>query len=176
MAEGEYGVGGEQFARQEQGAAEQQFALGNPFDFVAGIRALMEQAREGVQRRGFSEFDPPFWMHDKLIEVAGEMGDRNDEVRRAIYELSTAYGIAAYSQFSPMQKNRFRENLRSQIRARNIGSVTLSERQRELLGYITAATDTPFDPNQTEYQYSTVLTQPDITEEEMEEDPRYNTW
>ncbi len=140
------------------------------------IVRLMEQAREGVRRRGFTEFYPQFWMYDKILEVSVEMGDRNAEVRNAIADVSTAYGIAAYPQFTPRQKDQLRKNLWQDVRTLNIGSITLNEQQRELLQHIATATNTPIDPDQTEYDYSTVLTQPEITKEEMAKDPRYNTW
>lgn len=173
---------------------------------VVNLLGLMEQARQTVERRGFTEFYPPFWMYDKLLEVAAEyspawrervksesfqrfaqkvgintdnintrdeISDEGLEERQQFFgDLATAYGIAAYSRFTPRQKDRFRQYLREL----NIGSVTLSERQREVLGYITTATETPFNSNQTEYEFATVLTQPEITEREMEDDPRYNTW
>jgi hypothetical protein len=143
---------------------------------AANIVRLMEQAREGVRRRGFTEFYPQFWMYDKILEVSVEMGDRNAEVRNAIADVSTAYGIAAYPQFTPRQKDQLRTNLRQDIRRLHIGSVTLNEQQRELLQHIATATSTPIDPDQTEYEYTTILAQLEITAEEMERDPRYNTW
>ena len=143
---------------------------------AANIVRLMEQAQEGVRRRGFTEFYPQFWMYDKILEVSVEMGIRNAEVRNAIADVSTAYGIAAYPQFTPRQKDQFRTNLRQDIQTLNIGSVALNGQQRELLQHLTTATNTPINPDQAEYDYNTVLAQPEITEEEMAKDPRYNTW
>lgn len=142
---------------------------------AANLVRFMDQAREERQRQGYTEFYPQWWMYTKMLEVAVEMGDRNDEVRHAIVDVHRAYGIAAYSQFTPRQKDQLRQNLRSNITTLNIGSVTLNEQQRELLTQIAIATNTPIDPDQEEYQYSTVLMQLDIAEEEMEQDPRYNT-
>ncbi len=142
---------------------------------AANLVQLMEQAREARQEQGLTEFYPQWWMYTRSLEVAVEMGERNDEVRHMIADISTAYGIAAYPQFTPRQKDQFRQNLRLDIRDLNIGSVTLNERQREILIQIGTATNTPIDPDQAEYQYATILTQPDITEAEMEQDPRYNT-
>jgi hypothetical protein len=143
---------------------------------AANIVRLMEQAREGVRRRGFTEFYPQFWMYDKILEVSVEMGNRNAEVRNAIADVSTAYGIAAYPQFTPRQKDQLRTNLWRHIRTLHVESVTLNGQQRELLYHIATATNTPIDPDQTAYEYNTVLTQPEITQEEMEQDRRYNTW
>jgi hypothetical protein len=143
---------------------------------AANIVRLMEQAREGVRRRGFTEFYPHFWMYDKILEVSVEMGERHGEVRNAIADVSTAYGIAAYRQFTPRQKDQLRTNLRRDRQTLHIGSVTLNEQQRDLLQYVATATNTPIDPDQSEYDYSTVLAQPEITKEQMEKDPRYNTW
>ncbi|SRR6266487_688828 len=143
---------------------------------AANMVRLMEQAREGVRRRGFTEFYPQFWMYDKILEVSVEMGKRNAEVRNAIADVSTAYGIAAYPQFTPRQKDQLRTNLRRDIRTLHMGSVTLNKQQRELLQHVATATNTPIDPDQAAYDYHTVLTQPEITKEEMAKDPRYNTW
>jgi len=142
---------------------------------AANLVRLMEQAREVRQEQGYTEFYPQWWMYTKSLEVAVEMGDRNDEVRHTIADISTAYGVAAYAQFTPRQKDQFRENLRLDRRELSISSVTLNEQQREILSHIGTATNTPIDPDQEEYQYATILTQPEITEEELEQDPRYNT-
>lgn len=76
----------------------------------------------------------------------------------------------------PRQKDRFREELRDQIRVENIGNVTLNEHQRQVLTQIAQATETPVNPDQETYHFYTVLKQPEITEEEMEQDQRYSTW
>lgn len=88
-------------------------------------------------------------------------------------EINWAYGIAAYPQFTPMQKNSFRDNLQRWKKNINIDSVTLTEQQRQVLSQIATATETPIDPDQQEYRFSTVLQQPDITDEEMIKDPRF---
>jgi hypothetical protein len=159
---------------EQSGSGEATYAIIPPL--TANIVSSLEQAREGVRRRGFTEFYPQFWMYDKILEVSVEMGNRNDEVRNAIVDVSTAYGLAVYPQFTPRQKDQFRENLRQDIRTLNIGSITLNDQQRVLLQHIATATDTPIDPDQTEYNYNSVLSQPEITEEEMKKDCRYNTW
>src|SRR5207245_3297819 len=113
---------------------------------------------------------------DPYINLRSEISDEGLEERQQFFgDIATAYGIAAYRQFTPRQKHRFREILREDITNFNIGNVTLNEQQRELLTQIATANNKPIDPDQAEYHYYTVLTQPDITEKEMEEDPRYFT-
>jgi hypothetical protein len=177
---------------------------------AANLIRLMEEAREQVLRRGSTEFYPPFWMYDKILEIVNdysphwrsrvqtedfkrfaqkvgkniedinlrpELSDEELDQRQHFFSaIQTAYGIAAYPHFTPRQKNRFREILREDIRELNIGNVMLSEQQRQVLTQIAAATGTPIDPDQETYHYHTVLRQPDITEQEMREDPRYGTW
>lgn len=163
---------GEQFAE----STGSDLARNTPLPpIAANLVRLMEQAREARQEQGLSEFYPQWWMYTNIVEVTAEMGGRNGVVFDALFDVSRAYGITAYSQFTPRQKDQFRENLRLDIRDLNIGSVTLNEHQREILTHIGTATNTPIDPDQAEYHYATILTQPDITEEEMEQDPRYNT-
>jgi hypothetical protein len=170
----------------------------------------MEQAREGIHRRGFTQFHPVFWMYDKICEMVADYSPRwrqyaqSEEGRRSLQkegidthkintwngvsdeglrerqqffsDVATAYGIAAYDQFTPRQKNRFRKELRDQIKVENIGNVTLSEHQRQVLAQIAVATETPVNPAQETYHFYTILQQPDITEEAMRKDPRYSTW
>ena len=142
---------------------------------AANLVQLMEQARQAREMQGLTEFYSQWWMYTKSLEVAVEMGNRNNEVRHAIADVQTAYGIAAYQEFTPRQKNRFREVLREDTHRLNNGSVILNEQQRELLTQIAIATSIPINPEQEEYHSSTVLAQPEITEEEIEQDPRYNT-
>src|SRR5947199_7187208 len=130
VVEGEYRPGGEQFAEGKGSDLSRNTPLP---PIAANLVRLMEQAREERQAQGYTEFYPQWWMYTKSLEVAVEMGNRNDEVRHMIADISTAYGIAAYPQFTPRQKDQFRENLRLDIRDLNIGSVTLNERQREIL-------------------------------------------
>jgi len=172
LVEGDYRPGEEQFAESNGGDLSRNAPI---HPIAANLVQLMEQARQNRERQGLTEFYPQWWMYTKSLEVAVEMGERNDEVRHSIADISTAYGIAAYAQFTPRQKDQFRENLRLDIRDLNIGNVTLNEQQREILTQIGTATNTPIDPAQEEYHYYTVLNQPDITEEEMEQDPRFNT-
>jgi hypothetical protein len=172
MIDSEVRPGGEQFAEN----TGSDLARNTPLPpIAANLVQLMEQARAARQEQGLTEFYPNWWMYTNIVEVTAEMGGRNDVVFEALFDVSRAYGIAAYQQFTPRQKDQFRENLRLDIRDLNIGSVTLNEQQREILTHIGTATNTPIDPDQVEYQYATILTQPDITEEEMEQDPRYNT-
>lgn len=111
------------------------------------------------------------------INTRDEISDAGLEERQQFFsDIATAYGIAAYDQFTPRQKNRFREILRNDITVLNIGDVTLNEHQRIVLSQIATTTNTPIDPTQETYHYYTILQQPNITEKEMEQDPRYNTW
>jgi hypothetical protein len=111
------------------------------------------------------------------INPRNEISDEGLAERQDFFRaIKWAYGIAAYPQFTPRQKDAFRGELRDWIRVADIGSITLNEHQRQILSHIAAATDTPIDTDQTEYHFYTVLRQPDITEKEMQEDPRYATW
>jgi hypothetical protein len=170
------------------------------------VRLMEQARQKVLRRSEYSQFHPPFWMYDKIsymvidysphwrrrvlsgaleregintddIDVRPELSDQDLEARQQFFSgIATAYGIAAYQQFTPMQKNQFREELRGDIREFNIGNVTLTEQQRVVLQHIAEATNTPINPEQETYHYYTVLQQPDITEEEMREDPRYGTW
>jgi hypothetical protein len=189
---------------ERRGNVQQGGAVMHPL--ARNLIGLMEQARQARERRGFTEFYPPFWMYDKIsymvidyspdwrrrvlsgaleregintsnIDVRPELSDQDLEEREQFFRgIAKAYGIAAYSQFTPRQKNVFRDELRKNIRNLNIGNVTLTEQQRVVLQHIAEATNTPINPEQETYHYYTVLQQPDITEEEMREDPRYGTW
>ena len=132
--------------------------------------------RRRVQSEEFQRFAQRLGINTSNINLRSEISDEELEERQHFFrDIATAYGIAAYSQFTPRQKDQFRENLRLDSRELNISSVTLNEQQREILSHIGTATNTPIDPDQEEYQYATILTQPEITEEELEQDPRYNT-
>jgi hypothetical protein len=132
--------------------------------------------RRRVQSEGFQRFAQNAGINIEDINLRSEISDEELEARQQFFrDIFTAYGIAAYQEFTPRQKDRFREILREDITEFNIGNVTLNEQQRELLTHIGIATSTPIDPDQETYHYYTVLTQPDITEEEMKQDPRYDT-
>jgi hypothetical protein len=173
---------------------------------VMNLVRLMEQARQEVLRRGSIEFYPPFWMYNKIAEITNdysphwrrrvlsgaleqegintgnidirpELSDQDLDERQLFFgDIAKAYGITAYSQFTPRQKHRFREELREDIREFNIGNVILNKQQRKVLVYIATATNIPINPDQETYHYYTVLQQPDITEKERKEDRRYFTW
>jgi len=133
--------------------------------------------RRRVQSEEFQRFAQRLGINTSNINLRSEISDEELEERQHFFrDIATAYGIAAYSQFTPRQKDQFREELREEITELNFGNVTLNEQQRELLRDITTATNTPFNPNYEEYHFATVLNKPDITEEEMQEDPRYDTW
>ncbi len=180
---------------ERQGSDVQANALISPL--AANLIHLMEQERQRVLARSeYSEFYPQWWMYDKISNIASDysprwrrqvLGEKEalrhelsneelDERQQFFRGIQIAYGIAAYPQFTPRQKDAFREELREDIRDFNIGNVTLSEPQRQVLSIIATATETPIDPDQETYHYYTVLQQPDISEKEMEEDPRYDTW
>ena len=202
FVEGENRPGGEPFAEGSGGDLSRN---GPMSPIAANLVRLMYQAQEARQAQGYTEFYPQWWMYTTsyeiiseyspswrrrvlsgaletegittdTIDVRPELSDQDLEARQQFFrDIFTAYGIAAYSQFTPRQKDRFREILREDITEFNIGNVTLNEQQRELLTHIGIATNTPIDPDQETYHYYTVLTQPEITEEEMELDPRYDT-
>jgi hypothetical protein len=189
-------------------SGQQENAVINPI--AANLVRLMEQARQARERRGFTEFYPPFWMYDRIglvvaeyspswrrrvqseefqrfaqkeginiddINLRSEISDEGLEERQQFFSsIQLAYGIVAYPQFTPCQKNVFREELRETIRISNTGNVNLNEPQRELLTQIAIATKTAIDPDQGMYDFDTVLKQPEITKEEMLENPRYDTW
>ena len=170
------------------------------------IGLLEQERQRVLSRSEYSQFSPQWWMFNKILEVGNdysphwrrrvlsgelekegidvgninvrpELSDQElDQRQRFFTDIQTAYGIAAYPQFTPKQKNRFREELREEIRDFNIGNVTLTEQQRVVLQHIAAATNTPIDPHQETYHYYTVLQQPDITKAEMRADPRYSAW
>jgi hypothetical protein len=175
---------------------------------AANLVRLMEQARQAIERRGDTEFHPPFWMYDKIssivndyspdwrrrvisrkeslqkeginsdtINLRTELSDEELEERQYFFEdIQWVYGIAAYPQFTPRQKNVFREDLQGWQDVVDIRSVTLNEQQRTVLAQIASATHTPIDPDQEEYSFDTVLSQPEITKEEMRKDHRFYTW
>ncbi len=178
---------------------------------AANLVRLMEQARQERERRGFTDFYPPFWMYDRIdivrqdyspkwrihvqseefkrfaqregintdnINSRNELSDEELVERQQFFKVTQwVYGIAAYPQFTPAQKNEFRKELRRATELCIIPDhLTPTELQRQLLTDITTATNTLFNPDQEEYHVSTVLNQPEITEEEMLEDPRYGTW
>ena len=133
--------------------------------------------RRRVQSEGFRRFAERTGINIDDINLRSELSDNELEERQQFFrDIATAYGIAAYSQFTLMQKDQFRGELRENIRYSNIANVTLTEQQRVVLQHIASATDTPVDPYQEEYCFDTVLIQPEITEEEMLIDPRYDTW
>src|SRR5207248_3133907 len=39
---------------------------------AANLIQLMEQARQARERRGFTEFYPPFWMYDKISNIVND--------------------------------------------------------------------------------------------------------
>jgi len=162
--------------RQEQGYTE---FYPQWWMYTKGLELVNDYSpywRRRVQSEGFQRLAQKEGIHVEDINLRSEISDEGLEERQQFFrDIATAYGIAAYAEFTPRQKNRFREELREDIQDLNIGNVTLNEQQRELLTQIGTATNTPIDPDQEEYHYYTVLTQPDITEEEMENDPRYNT-
>src|SRR5579872_1073594 len=82
---------------------------------AANIVRLMEQAQQTRERHGFSEFYPQWWMYNKILEVEVEQGhgENKPELVSFLSDMKTAYGITAYAQFTPRQKNRFREILRN---------------------------------------------------------------
>src|SRR6266496_983698 len=126
---------------ERRGSDQSKNTLTSPL--AANLVRLMEQARQAIERRGFTEFYPPFWMYDKIGEVIGdysphwrrrvinekealqkegidtdninlrpELSDEELEERQQFFwDIQRAYGIAAYSQFAPRQKNVFREEL-----------------------------------------------------------------
>ena len=178
---------------------------------VVNLVRYMELARQTRERRGFTDFYPPFWMYDSLdkirqdyspewrmhvqseafsrfaqrtgvnpdnIQLRNELSDDELAERQQFFTVvQWVYGIAAYPQFTPAQKNEFREELK---RARELGIIPdqliPTEPQRQLLTDITTATNTQFHPDQEEYHVAMVLNQPEITEEELVEDSRYDTW
>ncbi len=133
--------------------------------------------RRRVQSEGFRRFAQKTRNNINDINLRGELSDNELEERQQFFrDIATAYGIAAYSQFTPMQKDQFRDELKEDLRNSNIGTVILTEQQRVVLQHIATTTNTLVDPDQEEYDFDTVLIQPEITEEEMDEDPRYDTW
>jgi len=130
--------------------------------------AQSEAGRKWLQKAG---------INPDTINTRNEISDEGlRERQKFLSDIATAYGIAAYTQFTPRQKDQFRKELREQITVENIGNVTLNEHQRLVLTQLAAATETPVKPEQETYHFYTILQQPDITEEAMEQDPRYSTW
>ncbi|HLW02686.1 MAG TPA: hypothetical protein VKT82_28790 [Ktedonobacterales bacterium] len=131
-------------------------------------RMQSESGRRGLRKAGIN----PDVLNSRQNISDGELRER----QRFFSTIASAYGIAAYDQFTPRQKDQLRKELREQITVEGIGNVTLSEHQQQVLAQIASATETPVHPDQTTYHFYTVLQQPDITEEAMEKDPRYSTW
>ena len=148
------------------------------YDKISGIvNDYSPDWRRRVQSEGFRRFAQRTGINIHDINLRSELSDNELEERQQFFrDIANAYGIAAYLQFTPMQKDQFRGELRENIRYSDIANVTLTEQQRVVLQYIASATDTPVDPDQEKYSFDTVLTQPEITEEEMLKDPRYDTW
>ncbi len=133
------------------------------------IYVQSEEGKRGLQKAGINTDN---------INLREKISDEGLEERQQFFrDIKWAYGIAAYLQFTLRQKDVFRENLRGWIQVvPNIGNVALNEQQRTVLTQIASATNTPVDPDQKIYHFDAVLSQPEITEEEMDEDPRYDTW
>lgn len=131
-------------------------------------RGQSEAGRRSLQKEG---------INPDTLNLRSELNDGELQERQQFFsDIATAYGIAAYAQFTPRQKDQFRKELREDITNFDIGNVTLNEHQRQVLSQIATATSIQIDPTQETYQYSTILQQPNITKEELENDERFTTW
>ncbi|HEU5376682.1 MAG TPA: hypothetical protein VFV38_14700 [Ktedonobacteraceae bacterium] len=131
-------------------------------------RVTSEEGKKRLQKEG---------ININSINTREEISDEGLQEREQFFrDIATAYGIAAYAQLTPRQKGQLRKELREEIAVSNADTITLNEHQRQVLSQIASATETPLNPQQETYQYSTILQQPDITAEEMEKNPGYSTW
>ena len=165
-------------ARERRGFAEfyPPFWMYDKIDMIS--QDYSPEWRIHVQSEGFKSFAQRAGINTDTINLRNELSDDELVERQQFFRVvQWVYGIAAYPQFTPAQKNEFREELRRSIERGIIpDQLTPTELQRQLLTDITTATGTPFNSDQEEYHVSTVLNQPEITEEEILEDPRYDTW
>src|SRR6266536_2251161 len=103
---------------ERRGSDQSKNTLTSPL--AANLVRLMEQAQQAIETDN--------------INLRPELSDEELEERQQFFwDIQRAYGIAAYSQFAPRQKNVFREELQQDRRELNIGNVTLSEPQRQVL-------------------------------------------